>query len=112
VDTTPYREDPAGALLGATVVGAMAFVTAWRTGLWEGSLWVEAVGIGLGAHVGNRRRGNVMMPLVASVGVMAAARVAAEHTELPAAFVLAVPLAQIVTAAWAETASARSRAGR
>jgi hypothetical protein len=43
---------------------------------------------------------------------MAAARVAAEHAELPAAFVLALPLAQIVTAAWAETATARSRAGR
>jgi hypothetical protein len=129
-DAARYREDPGGAALGAIVLGAIGFVGLGYAGVAladcdqsyddmcglgsfiGAGLMGEALGIGLGAHIGNRRRGNVVAPLGASVGLLLVALAAGDEVNLPEGAVLLVPLAQIVAAVWAETATARSRAGR
>jgi hypothetical protein len=113
VDTAAYREDTGGAVLGALVFGAIGWVAGWRTGNLDGLLWTESVGIALGAHIGNGGRGNPLAPLLASVGVMLAARVMARHEEVDSpTFTLMVPMLQIALAVAAETTTGRRRARR
>lgn len=113
VDTVAYAGDTGGAVLGALVFGAIAFVGGWYTSDLETLLWAESIAIGLGAHVGNGGRGNGLAPLLASVGVMLAARVAANHVDLGSDdFTLLVPILQIGAAVAAETATSPRRAAR
>jgi hypothetical protein len=113
VDTVARREDAGGAVLGALVFGAIGWVVGWHSGNLDGLLWSESVGIALGAHIGNGGRGNPLAPLLASVGVMLAARVAARHEEVDSpTFALMVPMLQIALAVAAETSTGRRRARR
>jgi len=120
-----------GAAIGAAAGGAVALMVAWD--LWEatnsrstpcerkvcgflgGALlgWVgEAVGLGVGAHLGNGRRGNVIAPLAASMVVLLAAGIAGDNGRLPERSQWVVPVAQIVAAVAAEITVGRDRAGR
>jgi hypothetical protein len=113
VDTAAYRGDTGGAVLGALVFGAIGWVAGWYSGDLDALLLSESVGIALGAHVGNGGRGNPVAPLLASVGVMLAARVVARHEEVDSpTFTLMVPMLQIVLAVAAETTTGRRRARR
>jgi hypothetical protein len=113
VDAAAYRGDAGGAVLGALVFGGIGLVAGWRTGDLDALLLSESVGIALGAHIGNGGRGNPLAPLLASVGVMLAARVAARHEEVDSpTLILMVPMLQIALAVAAETTTGRRRARR
>jgi hypothetical protein len=106
LDTIAHRGDTGGAVLGALVFGGIATVTAWRSGNTEAVLWAEAVGIALGAHVGNGGRGNAVAPLIASIGALFLGRVLAHAADFPTEdAVLIIPMVQIAAAVAAETAT-------
>ena len=103
------RDDPGGAVLGAVVLGAIGFGAVALSDVYEGALLAEALGIGLGAHIGNRGRGRAMAPLIASLGVLLAARAASQRIDLPQDGVFIVPMVQVAAAVFAEITTARGR---
>jgi hypothetical protein len=129
-DTTPYREDAGLAGLGAILGGALGFIAGGviggylaegstcesdRCGLEEvftGALVGEVVGIGLGAHVGNGRRGSALAPVAASLGVLLVAGVVENQGGLPDGTLIFVPMMQIAAAVITETAVGRARVRR
>jgi hypothetical protein len=78
-------------------------------GLIPGALIGEAVGLALGVHLANGRRGSLPMGMLASAGVLALG--VTGMLEEPQVVFL-VPVGQIVGAAYAERRTARRRAAR
>jgi hypothetical protein len=107
LDLRQDEEDVSGPVMGALIFGGIGFGLASLTWDLDALLYGEAIGIGLGAHVGNRRRGRALAPLVASVGVMAAARLLSSEFGATREWVLVVPMLQITGAVIAETVTAR-----
>jgi hypothetical protein len=105
LDSLAYRGDTGGAVLGALVLGGLGLMAGWYTGDAEVALWAEAIGVGLGAHVGNGGRGNALATLLTSIGVLFAGRLLADHLDLGDAAALYIPMVQIALTVAVETAT-------
>ena len=77
-------------------------------GAVEGLLIGESAGLGLGVHLGNRSRGNALVTVLASTGVLVTGLVALEHgcrsDSCTSVIALGIPVFQIVAAIAAERA--------
>jgi hypothetical protein len=129
-------QDPVAAVLGAVIGGVVGGATGILVGMavwdasrppWSGEChWLacgylggmplawfgEAVGLGIGAHLGNGRRGNVIAPLAASLVVLAAVGIAGDNGRLAERDQWVIPVLQIIAAVVAETAVGSVRVGR
>jgi hypothetical protein len=114
----------AGGLIGILVTGYLHEAAApnrnagcpWITCGYLGGLplaWLgETVGLGLGAHLGNRRRGNVIAPITASLVVLLVAGIAGDNGRLPERSQWVIPVLQTIAAVASEAAVGRHRARR
>lgn len=116
-----------GATLGMVAGGVVGLAAAWDlcppdsgglcdpSGYLGGVLagWMgAAVGIGVGAHLGNGRRGNVIAPLAASLAVLVAGGIVGDNGRLSERSQFVIPVAQIVAAVAAEITTGRAQSRR
>jgi hypothetical protein len=74
-----------------------------------GALLGEAIGIGLGAHLGGGAKGEPLAPIAASLGVLIAGGMVAQHLNPGESMIVVIPVAQVATAVWAELSTARRK---
>jgi hypothetical protein len=124
--TDPWRNGGSAAL-GAIVGGGLGLVAGVAASSVFGQSCEEleclgvailggavgsALGIGIGAHVGNGRRGNALATVGASLGVLLVAAAVGSAGDMPGELLLAVPLGQIVAAVVTEVEVGKARRTR
>jgi hypothetical protein len=104
-------EDPLGTVVGGVLGGAAGFFAGARFGagvenshFWGAAIG-ESVGLAVGAHVGNGRRGNLGEDLVASLGVGAVG--VAIVLSLGETGLLLAPVVQVAAVATTELTAGR-----
>jgi hypothetical protein len=128
LDSTSLAEDITRSAVGAALGGVVGFYTLGLAGFYLagggdicgddacgfaggllGAVLGEAIGIGLGAHVVNRGRGDALSAIGASLGVLLLSGMVAQYVDLGEDAVYLVPILQVAGAVWAEVATARRK---